>query len=38
VAKLENPYGDGHAHIKIVNFLDNINLNEERWLTKRKLI
>ena len=38
VKNLINPYGDGYAHKKIVSFLDEINLNDEKWYTKRKLI
>lgn len=37
IASLENPYGDGLAHKKIVNFLDTINLNDNKWYTKKKL-
>ena len=38
ISKLKNPYGDGYAHEKIVDFILSIDLNNKKWLTKRKLI
>lgn len=38
VSNLKNPYGDGYAHKKIVKFLEEVDLNEDKWYTKRKLI
>ncbi len=38
VKNLKNPYGDGYAHKKIVDFLDKIDLKDEKWHTKRKLV
>ena len=38
VKNLQNPYGDGYAHKKIVDFLNKVNLNDRKWHIKRKLI
>ncbi|WP_103642109.1 UDP-N-acetylglucosamine 2-epimerase [Campylobacter concisus] len=38
VKNLQNPYGDGYAHKKIVDFLDKVDLNDRKWHIKRKLI
>lgn len=38
VSELRNPYGDGCAHNKIVDFLDVLDLNDKKWLLKKKLI
>lgn len=38
IESLENPYGDGYAHKKIVKFLEEIDISDEKWYTKRKLI
>jgi len=38
VSKLKNPYGDGFAHKKIVNFLENVDINDKKWYTKKNLI
>lgn len=38
VKNLINPYGDGYAHKKIVNFLENINLSDKKWYVKQNLI
>ena len=38
VKNLKNPYGDGYAHNKIVNFLNNIDLFDKKWYIKKKLI
>ena len=38
ISKLKNPYGDGYAHKKILNFLKSIDLNDKKWLIKKKLI
>ena len=37
VKGLINPYGDGDADLKIVDFLKNIDLNDKDWLIKRKI-
>ena len=37
VKALINPYGDGDADLKIVDFLKNIDLNDKDWLIKRKI-
>lgn len=37
VKNLENPYGDGFAHKKIVAFLDDIDLNDKKWYIKKNL-
>ena len=38
VSNLVNPYGDGYAHKKIVEFLDNIDLSDKKWYIKKKLL
>ena len=38
VSNLDNPYGDGFAHKKIVKFLDSININDKKWYIKKKLV
>jgi len=38
VKNLRNPYGDGYAHKKIVDFLKKIDLDDKKWHIKRKLI
>lgn len=38
IRNLENPYGDGMAHKKIVKFLDDIDLNDNSWYVKKNLI
>ncbi|QSZ43035.1 UDP-N-acetylglucosamine 2-epimerase (hydrolyzing) [Sulfurimonas aquatica] len=38
IQKLQNPYGDGSAHKKIVKFLEKIDLNNPKWYIKKKLI
>ena len=35
ISKLKNPYGDGNAPLKISKFLDNLDLNDKKWLLKR---
>ena len=37
VQNLENPYGDGTAHKKIVDFLDSVDLDDKKWYIKRNL-
>ena len=37
IENLINPYGDGDADLKIVDFLKNIDLNDKDWLIKRKV-
>ena len=37
VKDLTNPYGDGDADLKILDFLKNIDLNDKTWLIKRKI-
>jgi len=38
VSNLDNPYGDGFAHKKIVKFLDSINISDKKWHIKKKLV
>ena len=38
ILKLKNPYGDGYAHKKILKFLKSIDLDDKKWLNKKKLI
>ncbi|WP_033916741.1 UDP-N-acetylglucosamine 2-epimerase [Campylobacter sputorum] len=38
VAKLINPYGDGYAHKKIVEFLSKVDLSDKKWYVKEKLV
>ena len=38
VSNLENPYGDGFAHKKIVAFLENIDINDKKWRIKKNII
>jgi len=38
IKKLENPYGDGTAHKKIVEFLKQVDLNDKKWYVKKKLV
>lgn len=38
ISKLNNPYGDGYAHNKIIKFLKSINLKDKKWLIKKKFI
>lgn len=38
VKNLSNPYGDGYAHKKIVDFLEQVDLRDEKWYIKRKLV
>ena len=38
ISSIESPYGDGSAHKKIVEFLDSIDLDDDKWLIKRRLI
>ena len=38
VSNLENPYGDGFAHKKIVDFLENIDISDKKWHIKKKMI
>ena len=35
ISKLKNPYGDRNAPLKISKFLDNLDLNDKKWLLKR---
>lgn len=37
VNNLINPYGDGNADIKIANFLNNIDINDNSWYIKKKI-
>lgn len=37
IRNLDNPYGDGNAHKVIVDFLDEIDLNEPKWYVKKEL-
>lgn len=37
VSELVNPYGDGHATERIVDFLGSVDLNDKKWYVKRKL-
>ena len=38
VSNLDNPYGDGFAHKRIVEFLGSIDTSDEKWYTKKKLV
>ena len=38
IKTLDNPYGDGNSSKKIIKIINDINLNESRWLNKRKLV
>lgn len=38
VKNLNNPFGDGYAHKKIVDFLEKIDLGDKKWHVKRKII
>lgn len=38
LSKLKNLYGDGYAHKKISSFLKSIDLDDKKWLIKKKLI
>ena len=38
VLNLDNPYGDGFAHKKIVGFLDSVDTNDKKWHIKKKLV
>ena len=37
VKKLSNPYRNGNASKKIVNVLNNIDLNDKKWLVKNNI-
>jgi GDP/UDP-N,N'-diacetylbacillosamine 2-epimerase (hydrolysing) len=38
VKGLENPFGDGRASIKIAKSLESIDLNEQKWYIKKRLV
>ena len=35
IQELKNPYGDGSAHKKIINFLRDVDLNDSKWYVKK---
>ncbi len=37
IQSLKNPYGDADAHRKIVEFLDNLDLEDKSWYIKQKV-
>jgi len=37
IQSLDNPYGDGYAHKKIVDFLEKIDLDDKKWYVKKLL-
>jgi GDP/UDP-N,N'-diacetylbacillosamine 2-epimerase (hydrolysing) len=37
VKGLKNPYGDGNSAERIKSFIDTVDLEDDKWLVKRKL-
>ena len=37
ISKLNNPYGDGYASLRIADFLESIDLNDRKWYIKKEL-
>jgi GDP/UDP-N,N'-diacetylbacillosamine 2-epimerase (hydrolysing) len=38
IKKLKNPYGDGFSSIKIANLINELDIDNPKWLVKEKLI
>ena len=37
IKSIKNPYGDGNAHERIVEFLENLDLKDKNWHIKQKV-